>query len=171
MGRHIWLIGMMGSGKSTVARRLGERLEWDWLDLDEVISERVGSSITGFWADRGEDEFRDMEVEALREVASGADRVVATGGGVVVRDESVAMMRSSGLVVWLQATPVTLVRRIGAAANRPLLHEGERLATLTSILAERRTAYDAAAHKSVATDDISVNSVVDRIEELWNEYG
>ncbi len=162
---------MMGSGKSTVGRRLGERLGWEWLDLDAVISQRVGTSITGFWADRGEEEFRDLEVEALREVANHANRVVATGGGVVVRDESVAMMRSSGLVVWLQATPETLVRRIGAAADRPLLHEGERLATLTRILAGRRAAYDAAAHVSLATDDVSVNTVVDRIEELWNGFG
>lgn len=171
MAALIWLIGMMGSGKSTVARRLGDRLEWEWLDLDEVISQRVGASITGFWAEGGEEEFRDIEVEALRAVASDANRVVATGGGVVVRDESVAMMRSSGLVVWLQATPETLVRRIGAAADRPLLHEGERLATLTGILAERRAAYDAAAHVSVATDDVSVGTVVDRIEEIWNEFG
>ena len=170
MAQHIWLIGMMGSGKSTVARHLGARLEWEWLDLDEMISKQVGTSITGFWADRGEDEFRDIELAALREVASGASRVVATGGGVVVRDANVAMMRSSGLVIWLQASPQVLVRRIGAGADRPLLQEGERLATLTSILAARRAAYDGAAHASVMTDDLPVGTVVDRIEELWNEF-
>ena len=161
---------MMGSGKSTVARHLAERLEWDWLDLDEMISKRVGGSITGFWADQGEDEFRDIELEAVRAVASDVDRVVATGGGVVIREESVATMRSAGFVVWLQASPDTLVRRIGAGAGRPLLQEGERLATLTGILAARRAAYEGAAHVSVTTDGVSVQAVVDRIEELWTEF-
>lgn len=170
MAQHIWLIGMMGSGKSTVARHLAERLEWEWLDLDEMISKRVGGSITGFWADHGEDKFRDIELEAVRAVASDEERVVATGGGVVIREENVATMRSSGFVVWLQATPETLVRRIGAGAGRPLLQEGERLATLTSILAARRAVYEGAAHGSVATDDVPVQAVVERIEDLWREF-
>lgn len=170
MAEHIWLIGMMGSGKSTVGRQLGERLGWEWLDLDEFIAQQVGTSITGFWADRGEEAFRSIEVEAVRTVASEANSVVATGGGVIMREANVVMMRSSGFVVWLQATPDTLVRRIGSGASRPLLHEGERLATLTELLEEREAAYEAAAHVIVATDDLPIGAVVERIEELWTEF-
>ena len=161
----------MGSGKSTVARRLGERLGWEWLDLDEMVSQRVASSITEFWAAQGEEAFRDIETAAVSEVASDLSRVAATGGGVVLREDNVVTMRASGLVVWLQATPETLVRRIGAGAGRPILLEGDRLATLTAVLSARQAAYDGAAHVSVATDDVSIDSVVGRIEELWNEFG
>lgn len=170
MAEHIWLIGMMGSGKSVVGRQLGERLGWEWLDLDELLAQQVGTSITGFWADRGEEAFRNIEMEAVRAVASEANRVVATGGGVITREDNVVMMRSSGFVVWLQATPESLVRRIGSGASRPLLHEGERLVTLTELLEEREAAYEAAAHVSVVTDDMPIGAVVDRIEELWTEF-
>ena len=171
MAKHVWLIGMMGSGKSTVSQRLGERLGWESIDLDDLISQRISCSITEFWAAQGEGAFRDIELEAVRDVANEPHRVIATGGGVVVREDNVAAMRASGFVVWLQATPETLVRRIGAGAKRPLLQEGERLATLTAVLAAREAAYEGAAHAGVATDDASVGTVVDRIEELWNEFG
>ena len=171
VSEHIWLIGMMGSGKSTVARRVAEKIGWGWLDLDEIISQGFESSITEFWTSQGEEAFRDIEMAALSAVASDSDRVVATGGGVVVREDNVATMRASGLVVWLQATPETLVRRIGAGAGRPILHEEDRLATLTDVLAARWAAYDGAAHVSVATDDVPIETVVGRIEELWNEFG
>lgn len=160
----------MGSGKSSVGRRLGAKLGWESVDLDDLIARRIGRSITEFWAAQGEGAFRDIEATVVSDVSSESHRVVATGGGVVLREDSVVMMRASGLVVWLQATPETLVRRIGAGAGRPILQEGDRLATLTTVLAARRTTYEDAAHVSVATDEVPVDTVVDRIEELWNEF-
>jgi shikimate kinase len=162
---------MMGSGKTAVGRKLGERLGWDSIDMDEVVVHRVGRSIEDFWAAEGEEAFRDVEATTLCDVASEPRRVIATGGGVVLRDANVAVMRASGLVVWLQAKPETLARRVGAGENRPLLAQEEPLPALAAVLAARREAYEGAAHVKVATDDVLVATVVDRIEELWNEFG
>ena len=160
----------MGSGKTTVAGKLAARLGWEWLDLDDLISRRAGSSIEDFWELRGEEEFRDMEQHAVGDVAGDPRRVIATGGGVVVRPGNIAEMRASGLVVWLQANPASLARRLGTDRTRPLLHHGDRLVTLTDLLAARQDAYQSAAHMSVATDDLHIATIVDRIEELWNEF-
>lgn len=170
MAGNIWLVGMMGSGKSSVGRALGERTGRSFVDLDDAVARRMGCSIAEFWGTHGERAFRDMEAAALAEAAAKTDQVISTGGGAVLAVDNVAAMRSSGLVVWLQAKPETLRHRVGRNSRRPLLAGGEPLETLTAILAERTSAYSAAAHAAVATDDINLDVVVTRIEELWNEY-
>lgn len=170
MAGNIWLIGMMGSGKSTVGRALGEHLGRDFVDVDDTVTSRMGCSIADFWGAQGEQAFRDMEAAALQELATRPDRVISTGGGAILRTDNVAAMRASGLVIWLQAAPDTLEQRIGASSRRPLLAEGDRLETLGALLDERAPAYEQAAHASVATDDLNLDVVVTRIEELWNEF-
>ncbi len=159
---------MMGSGKSVVGRALGTRLRRRFVDTDDIVTRRMGCSIAEFWGSHGEEAFRDMEAAAVLEIAAGPARVVATGGGAVLDAANVAAMRRTGMVVWLQASPETLRTRVRHGVPRPLLHDADPGEKLAAILAERSAAYEAAAHASVATDELSVDTVAERIEELWN---
>lgn len=170
MAGMLWLIGMMGSGKSSVGRALAERLERDFVDTDDVVTRRMGCSISEFWGEHGEAAFRDMEAAAVAEIAEGRPRIVATGGGVVLAAPNTTVMRDSGMVLWLKAKPETLAARVANNSRRPLLRDGEPLEKLSEILEQRTGQYEAAAHAVIATDGLELETVVDRIEELWNEF-
>jgi len=165
----------MGSGKSSVGRALAGRLGWKFVDIDDVVAARMGCSIAELWGSAGEEAFRDMEAAAIMAAAVGEGAVIATGGGAVLKQRNVDAMQKAGAVVWLQATPDTLELRIGSGAGRPLLRDdkvtgrsGSILESLSSILEEREEAYAAAATHRVATDGLTLSTVVERVEELWN---
>lgn len=170
MANSLWLIGMMGSGKSSVGRALADRHGRRFVDTDDVVTRRMGCSIGEFWGEHGEAAFRDMESAAVAEIAAGEPRIVATGGGVVLAQANIAAMRASGFVVWLKASPETLADRVATNARRPLLRDVDPLGKLTEILEARTTQYEAAAHAVVATDGLEMETVIDRIEELWTEF-
>lgn len=170
MERHLWLIGMMGSGKSSVGRLLAASLGGSFVDSDDVVAGRMGCSIAEFWRRHGEEAFRDIESTAINRLASQRARVIATGGGVVLREPNVSAMRSSGFVVWLQASVGTLRRRVNDNDRRPLLVGEDTGDRLQALLDERKDRYAAAAHATVATDGLELETVVERIEELWNAF-
>jgi shikimate kinase len=118
--------------------------------------------------EEGEAAFRARESDAIRAAAGIADAVVATGGGAVLMEDNVRSMRSSGLVVWLQADPVTLAARIGHTPGRPLLKDVDVAERLSVILENRRSAYESAADHIVATDDSTVEEMAVLVEKLWN---
>lgn len=161
---------MMGSGKSVVGRATADRLELPFTDTDDVVVSRLGTSIPEFWEEHGEGAFRDVESSIVDEVAAGADCVVATGGGTILRESNVEQMRETGLVIWLQAGVQTLATRVRDSQRRPLLRDTDPETKLSDLLAERSHFYRAAAHATIATDDLEVATVVNRIEEFWNAY-
>src|SRR5215471_21054023 len=110
-GRGIYLVGFSGSGKSTVARLVGEVLQWSVCDLDELIVQRSGLPIPAIFEREGEPGFRLREAEALRAVSSSGRFVVATGGGAVARPENRLFMASKGWIICLEARPQTLLSR------------------------------------------------------------
>src|SRR5690606_30679459 len=116
----LWLIGMMGSGKSTVGTHVAEKLGWDFVDTDLLIASVTESSIPDLWRQRGEGQFRRLESQMIASAAAGDPVVVATGGGAVLEPDNIAVMRDSGLVIWLAASPRVLAARIGRDSNRPL---------------------------------------------------
>jgi shikimate kinase len=121
----IYLTGFMGSGKSTVGRRLAERLGIPFLDLDEEIERRAGVRVREIFERYGEPAFRRMETEALRETISRPDVVVATGGGTMMFEGNARLIRAAGLSVWLNPAFATIVGRIGALGkeDRPLFKD------------------------------------------------
>lgn len=169
MDGHLWLIGMMGSGKSSAARRLAKDLHRPYVDLDDTISARMGCSIAHLWGEHGEAAFRQMEAAAVIEASAGPPAVIATGGGVVLDPGNIATMRASGRVVWLTGSVESLVRRVGTGASRPLLADEDPETTLGQILDDRFDRYEAAADERVDTDGLSIGEVVRRIEAWWNE--
>jgi shikimate kinase len=168
--RHLWLIGMMGSGKSAVGAAVASRLGVAFVDTDAVVVDHIGAAIDELWERNGEDAFRREEAAAVAEVARGPMAVIATGGGAVVDPANVAAMKNSGAVVWLRAGAETLSRRVGDGDGRPLLAGAVPLERLRSILEERSAAYEAAADMVIDTDDLPAEEIADRIESWWNGY-
>ena len=162
MQRPIWLIGMMGSGKSTVAPLVAAALGRQWVDADTLIEERTGCSIADLI---GESEmlFREAEVAAMRALAAG-QAVVATGGGAVMT-EAAEIMRHNGVVVWLRCRVETLADRVGNGFARPLLTEGS--AALEGIDSERRDRYLALADVVIDTDDLNPEAVANVVVKAW----
>ena len=155
----IWLIGMMGSGKSTVGRRLSEELDTSFMDSDAEVELASGMTVRELWERQGESALRDAETAVVRRLAAEADGIVATGGGVVLDHRNVEAMRSSGTVVWLRADAAVLADRITGTA-RPLLDGGDTFTLLRTILDARTELYEEAAHAIVDTDEMSVEQTV-----------
>jgi shikimate kinase len=171
---NIALVGFMGSGKTTVGRLLADRLGWQFVDTDAVIEGEAGRGIPDLFRVEGEGSFRDREARAIRGVCVGAGRVIATGGGVVLRPENVAVLRDSCFVVWLTARPEVVVERTqAAAATRPLLArgEGDLLTHVLTMLGTRGPCYQAAAHLIVDTSDRTPSAVVREIIRKWEGQG
>lgn len=162
--QHLLLVGMTGSGKSTVARVLGLRLDRQVVDLDTEIERRAGKSVRRIFADDGEAYFRELESTALRDaLADDEAHVIAPGGGVVVSEANRALLRGRrARVAWLCADIDTLVERVGRSGHRPLLDDDPR-GTLQRMLREREQWYREVADVIVLVDNRSVNEVVEAI--------
>jgi shikimate kinase len=163
----IYLIGARGSGKTTVGRLLAARLGWSFVDMDDVIESAAGETIAEIFAGEGEAGFRDREAEALAQVASRPDHVIATGGGIVLRPDSRSRLCGTGYCVWLTAPPETLSERIrvdaATAVRRPALTGLSPLDEMRHVLAAREPLYRSVAHQSIATDTQSPEAVVSAI--------
>jgi shikimate kinase len=150
----IALIGPRGSGKTTVARLLAETLGWQWVDADDVLERRNGRSVRAIFAEQGEAAFREHEAVVLRELCALRQHVVATGGGVILREDNRALLQASARVVWLSADVETLCRRLEGDATggerRPALLGGGR-AEVEEVCRVREPLYRAAAHHAVTT--------------------
>ena len=160
----------MGSGKSTVARLAAERLGWTWTDVDEEVERASGATVTELFAGRGEEDFRRREADALRAVLGRpGPMVVSVGGGAVLEASNRRALRESGTVVWLRATPETLVTRVGHGAGRPLLaggRAGERAAALRRLDESRRPLYQEVAHHVVDVDGLEAAEVAGRVLQV-----
>lgn len=158
--RNLWLVGMMGAGKSSVGAALARRLGRRFVDADAEIERAAGRRIAEIFAGEGEAGFRAREREAIERLG-GAEAVVALGGGAFAQPGVPERLLASGEVVYLRARPETLLERLGEAADRPLLAglaREERRARLAALLAERAPAY-ARATLAVDTDGLSVDEV------------
>jgi shikimate kinase len=163
-GRHLVLVGLMGSGKTTIGRALAQRLHRELLDSDLMIEAREGRTVRTIFQEDGEDAFRVIETEVLVEALTAEDRaVIAAAGGVVLRAENRAALRASGArVVWLRADPATLVERVKGGTHRPLLDDDPK-GTLERMYAERSELYREVADAIVTVDNRSVNEVVEAV--------
>ena len=164
MGRgNIFLVGMMGAGKTTIGRALAERMGLAFADTDRVLVERTGVPVTTIFDIEGEEGFRRRESAVLAELAAGDDRVIATGGGAVLAAANRELMRSSGTVVYLRARLDSLWQRMRNDTTRPLLATPDPRATIARLLEARDPLYREAAHVVVDTGTQSASTVVSRV--------
>lgn len=168
------LIGLMGCGKSSIGRRLAKKLHIPLIDLDDYIVKQAGMSIPDIFAGKGEDTFRDMESQALKEVldASRSKRaVIATGGGIVMREENRRLLHDHPPVIWLKAAPKFLAGRIDGDANRPLIASVDTLAKLKELAEIRYPLYEQCSHLILQRDELKKRKVLKKILKYLAKRG
>ena len=138
---NVYLIGLMGAGKTTVGRKLAELLLLDFIDIDQLVEQRTGVSISHIFEIEGESGFRDREVKLLAEASAGRQAVISTGGGIILRPENRRVMRKHGQVVYLRASLKILWQRLKDCQTRPLLQQPDPKAKLTQLMLERDPLY------------------------------
>ena len=164
-GRSLYLIGMMGSGKTSTGRPLAERLGYGFVDADAVIEQAAGCSIPEIFQRDGEAEFRALEKQVLSSISQRHSLVVATGGGVVTQQENWGLLHS-GIVIWLDVVQEQLLKRLQSDKTvRPLLQTADPEAALSDLLAERKALY-AEADLTVVINDEPPEAVADGIVQL-----
>lgn len=170
LDRTIVLVGMMGSGKTSVGRRLAKTLGWPFQDADWAIEDAAGTSITNIFAEIGEDEFRQRERQVIARVIDEQQKqVLALGGGSFVADETRRLIKDRAISIWLDTDIDTLVKRTGRRNDRPLLSKGDPRTILTRLLEERRASY-AEADITIDGGSGSLNDVVSRAMEALRAY-
>ena len=163
MTDHIFLVGMMGAGKTTLGRALARRLGREFVDCDRVLVERTGVPVATIFEIEGEEGFRRRESGVLQELCTRDRCVIATGGGVVLSEANRDLMRTSGTVVYLKARLESLWERTRHDSTRPLLATPDPHARLAELLAEREPLYRESAHVVVETGQQSPATAVGRV--------
>jgi shikimate kinase len=163
--RAIALVGMPGSGKSSIGRRLAPRLDLPFIDADAAIEEAAGGmSVADIFAKHGEAEFRSLEARVIARLLDEGPAVIATGGGALMNEGTRALIRDRAISIWLKAEIPVLLRRVRRKSDRPLLHGKDPETTLKKLLADREPLY-AEADFVVASREGPHESVVDSIIE------
>ena len=162
-GLNIYLIGMMGSGKSTIGPLLAKHLGYSFLDTDTTIEKLVGQNVTEIFQTVGEAEFRQIETQVLAEVSAHLRLIVATGGGIPIKRENWNHLHQ-GLVIWLDPSVEILVERLKDDTTRPLLAKSTDLQSkLETMLAERRDRYSEADIQISIDLNLTAEEIIDRI--------
>ena len=165
------LIGFMGSGKSSVGRRLSGLTGHRFLDVDELITQAEGRSIPEIFTQRGENHFRDLEQRALEDLVGVCGIVLSTGGGLVLRPANRETLKRIGIVAWLDADPEILFERAMRSGRRPLLQTEDPKETFQALLSVRRNLYEITADFRVDSSRLSHDDVAQTLlEEALRKY-
>lgn len=163
---NIVLIGFMGSGKTTVGKKLAVRMGYSFLDTDQYIEEQAKMKISDIFARQGEAAFRSLEDCMLKKIA-GMDRtVVSTGGGIPMREENRALLKKIGTVIYLEASEETLWKRLAGDHTRPLLAGADPRGKIHALLSEREPVYRRAADQVILVDDRNAGYIAKEIEKI-----
>jgi len=169
--KNIYLIGYMGTGKSTVAVHMVKQYGMEVLEMDQMIVEREGMSISDVFANHGEDYFRDVETKLLIEIQTQENKVVSCGGGVVLREQNVEVMKKGGYIVLLSAKPETILERVKDDNSRPLLQGNKTVEFISEMMEKRRSKYESAADIVVQTDGKQVADICNEILKKIDRQG
>ena len=167
--RSVVLVGMMGAGKSTIGRRLASRLLLPFVDADTEIEAAAGMSIPDIFETHGEPHFRDGEARVIARLLDSGTRVLATGGGAFMRDETRLRIRDKAISIWLQADADVILRRVKRRADRPLLQTADPAATIGRLIAEREPVYRQ-ADLTISSRDIPHDKIVDETVAALYEF-
>ena len=162
---NIFKIGFMGAGKSTIAKELKRQLEMNYVEMDQLIVDKQGMSISEIFAEYGEVYFRNLECNTLIELQKSKQTIVSCGGGVVVREDNKDHMKKHGRVVLLTATPETVYNRVKDSTERPILNDHMNVDFIAGLQEKRRALYEAAADVTVATDGKNPEEICREIVE------
>jgi shikimate kinase len=163
--RSVVLVGMPGSGKSSIGRRLGQRLGLEFSDADAEIERAANMTIPELFETKGEAEFRKGEQKVIARLLESGPQVIATGGGAFMNTDTRARIREKGISIWLKADVETLLKRVKRKSNRPLLQTADPEATLRNLLAAREATY-AEADLTITSCEVPHEEVVEDIVKL-----
>ena len=171
VGSPVFMVGPMGSGKSTVGRHLAGLLGYSFVDSDAEIESRAGADIPWIFDVEGEAGFRRRETAVLKDLAEQPEAVIATGGGAILAEENRALMSSTGTVIFLNISVAQQLKRTGSGEGRPLLETGDREATLTRLMAEREPLYRSLADVIISGGGANARKVARQIHTQLCERG
>ena len=163
---NLYLVGFMGSGKTAVAKGIAESTDLKYIELDELIEKKEARSINDIFKDSGEDYFRKVEKEALKEISLADNQVVSCGGGVVIDEANVNLMKDSGVLICLQASPDVIYKRVKNNKDRPLLNVENPQVKIEELLRIRRPYYQKANY-IIETDNLSVQQVAQEVKSIF----
>lgn len=161
--KNIYLIGFMGTGKSTIAKELVAQTGARQIEMDQLIEEQQGMTISDIFEKCGEPHFRDLETELLKSFSGEENVVVSCGGGCVLRDKNAAIMKENGRIVLLTATPETIYERVKDSTHRPVLNGNMNVDYIRSLMEKRRERYETVADVKIATDGKSREEICQEI--------
>ena len=160
---NIVLIGFMGSGKSTISDYLSTVFDMKLVEMDQVIAEKEEMSIPDIFATYGEEYFRNLETNLLKELQTGQNCIISCGGGVALRQENVVEMKKNGRVVLLTASPETIFERVKDSNDRPILDGNKNVEFIAGLMEQRREKYEAAADVVVQTDNKTILQICEEL--------
>ena len=167
---NIVIIGFMGTGKSTVSDCLEKMTVMEKIDSDSYIVERYGMEISDIFEKYGENHFRELETEAVAEIASKESVIVSCGGGVPLREKNAELLKANGVVVLLKAGPKVILERVKDSDSRPILNNNMNADFIKSLMDKRADKYNSAADIIVDTDNKSVKEVCDEIIRRISDF-
>ena len=162
---NVVLLGFMGTGKSTVAKRLATETDYKFIDLDKEIVKLAGKSIPEIFAEAGKKHFRDLESEVVKKISQEDGLVISTGGGVVLREKNINNLKKNGILILLTATPEEILARTKDSNDRPLLEVESPLEKIKTMLEQRADNYNCTEHQ-IDTTELSIDEVVSKVEEI-----
>lgn len=166
--RSIVMVGLMGSGKTSIGRRLGAALDLPFIDADDEIEQAAGKTISEIFADHGESYFRDGERRVIERLLRQGAQVLATGGGAFMNAETRSNIRRAGVSVWLKADIALLMKRVLQRDNRPLLKIADPEAKMRELMQQRYSVYgeaDVVVESRDVAHDVIVDEILDRLAQ------
>lgn len=160
---NIFLIGFMGTGKTTIANALKRKYDMQVVDMDAEIEKEQQMAISDIFSSKGEEYFRDLETQLVKDLQKKDNVVISCGGGAVLREENVTEMKKSGKIVLLNATPETILERVKNSHNRPLLEGNKNVDFIRELMSKREDKYNAAAEITVSVDNRAVDEIADEV--------
>ena len=171
MKTSIALIGFMGTGKTVVGKALAQKLRREFIELDAVIEKKAGKPIPEIFRQDGETRFRELEIEAARDIAFKKNVVIACGGGIVLNTINIERLKKECVIICLTAMPSVIIKRTASdKGGRPLLNVADRAQEIKKLLDFRRPFYTRAADVTVNTSRRNIDKVVDEILETLKQY-
>lgn len=154
---NVVLVGFMGTGKTSIGKRVAHSLGFTFVDTDELIVKSAGKAITKIFSENGEDYFRELESQILQNCGEHTKQVISTGGGIVLREENRQLLTKIGYVIWLKASAEAILERVSRNQERPLLHTANPLQTIKDLLQQRETLYSSSSDFTIETDELSID--------------
>lgn len=169
MEKNVVLVGFMGSGKTSVGKKLSMDLKREFIDMDDFIVKKEGMSINDIFEKKGEAYFRGIERELCIRLSEPKSKVIATGGGVIKNDDNVANLKKGGIVVYLKSSPKQIAYNLRFDNSRPLLVGGNKEEKITSLLAEREPTYNKCADVIIDVSNLNIDETIEKIKTIINQ--